>query len=266
MTKMCVRSLAVAGLLAAAGSAQATFFSFASDTNSQGYTFMGTAGAGPNNSFQIMNDVVNTFLLKVDDNNGPLPFIQIPVKFVSNLVATPVNSAPVSPGNPLWRHSYAVTGEFHFLADDGSNAELLRVDIDSANPSVLTVLGQQNSWSSAGAVLGSDSFGGPSAVKFTATQALVNKLGGNVIAQGYGIALGGGQSSVSSTTPDDFSFDLTVLNAGLPNQLVALNAAHAPTTGWKSEGSYDSSTVLPTPGSATLLGLGGLVALRRRRA
>lgn len=265
MSKSLVRSLTVVGVLAGAGSAQATFFSMASDTNSAGYTFMGSAGSGGSNSFQIMNDVANTFLLRVDDNNGPLPYIEIPVKFVANLLATPANSGPIAPGSMIWRHSYALTGSFRFLANDGTDAELLRVDIDPGSPSVMTVIGSQNSWSSSGALLGSDSFGPASSVTYTATQALVNKLGGNVIAFGYGIALGAGQTQVSSTQTDDFGFDVTVLNNGTLGAPVALNDGKAPNSGWKSEASFSGSAVIPAPGSAALLAMGTLVAARRRR-
>src|ERR1041384_118940 len=82
-----VMLLAVGSALSLATSAQATFFSFASDNNSNSFTFAGTAGAG--GSFTINESTRPTgFNLLIDDNNGSFASVSIPVEFRANFVAS----------------------------------------------------------------------------------------------------------------------------------------------------------------------------------
>ena len=246
----------------AATSAQATFFSFASDMNSNAYTFAGTAGTG--GSFNITDfSRPNTFTLHIDDDNGPLGTIMIPVELRANLTATNGTSTQIV--GTLFQHSYRVTGTFGFFDAMGNN--LLSVNIGTAAPALLTVPGTANAWSSTGAVLGADSFAD---VTYTATTALVNAMGGAATAQNYGIVVGA-SGTASSTGPDDFGFDLSVLNGGAIGLAVALDpTTRAPTMAWRSESSYSGSTfgVIPTPASACLFGAATLFVTRRgnRRA
>src|SRR5689334_12738956 len=77
----------VAAGLGAAPTAHATYFSFASDVNSGAPTFAGTAGS--NGIFTITDfSRPNTYSLVIDDNNGPLPSITIPVEFHASLTAS----------------------------------------------------------------------------------------------------------------------------------------------------------------------------------
>lgn len=243
----------------AAGSAHATLFSFASDVNSNGYTFAGTAGS--NGSFNITDfSRPNTFNLLIDDDNGPNPTISIPVEFRANLTANTGTSTQIV-GN-LWQHSYRVSGSFGFY-DTMGNA-LLTVNIDSAAPALFTVPGTQNAWSSTGAVLGADSFAN---ITYTATSRLVTAMGGAATAANYGITLDTSGSG-SSIGPDDFGFDLTALNGGAIGLAVALDpTTRLPTAAWRSESSFSGSVagVIPTPASASLLALGALMSLRRRK-
>lgn len=271
--------VAALALTALAGSAQATFFSFASDVNHQQFTFQGSAGSG--GSFTLNNFTTpNTFNLVIDDNNGPAPAVVLPVEFRANLTATsPVMSTI---GGTLVEWNYRVSGSFSFFATAATGGgvaagtELLRVTVGPTNGGLLKIPGTFNAaggtrtWSSVGAVLGADSFAD---VTYTAFTGLVTAMGGANTAANYAIAVGAGGSQ-SSTTPDDFAFTLSSLQgfpAGLPvtstGPTVALDANGLPTTAWRSESSYSGSAIggIPTPAATALLGVAGLVAARRRR-
>lgn len=248
-------TLAIAGLT---GSAHATFFSFASDSNSNNYTFMGTAGSA--GSFQVMEaSRPNSYKLLIDDDNGPAVTIKLNgVEFRANLTASAAQSVQIA--GSIWQHTYRITGTFGFYRD---NAPLLVVSVGANNQGVLTVPGTQNAWSATGAIIGADSFAD---VTYTVTQTLIDEIvaaGANPAT--YGLAVGPGGTG-TSVGPDDFSFDLTVLNTGTPGTTVQLNPSDkTPTTTWKSESSYSGSAFIPAPGAAALMAMGGLVALRRRR-
>lgn len=263
MNVLAVRLAALGAVALASTAAHATFFSFASDSNQQGFTFRGQLGAGQ--SFSLLNDTINTFSLRVDDDNRSLPSIEIPVTFTANLVATPATSFPDPVIPNRFTHTYGVIGFFEFR-QQGTGNLLVRVDVGGpvpGTPGVMAVPGTRTTWSSTGAVIGSDSF---TNVTYTATDSLVGLLGGAATAAQYGVVIAPGQTQVQSATPDDFSFDLTVLNNGTLGADVALDSNFRPTTGFFSEGSYSGFTNIPTPGAAAMLGLGTLLAARRRRA
>lgn len=263
MSYRSVATLAAAAMLTIAGSAHATLFSFASDTNDQLTTFLGTAGSS--GSFNI-NDrgPSNRFTLLIDDNNGPaLPFSRL-VRFEMDVRASWISS-PTIFGTTV-QHIYSIgngTQGFAFrFVDPTDNSVLLTASLDAQSQGVFSVPGTATSWSTTGAVLGSDSFAN---VRYTATQSLVDKMtlaGFNP--QTYGIAAG------DSIGPDDFGFDLTRLFVrGTPGASVALDPqTRLPTVGWESEGSFSGSALegfVPAPATAGLLALGGLFAARRRR-
>ncbi len=260
MNAVAIRLTALGALALSSASAHATFFSFASDSNSQGFTFRGTLGAGT--SFNLINDTVNTFMLRVDDDNRSLPSIEIPVNFVSSLVATPALSFPDPVIPNRFTHVYGVTGSFSFF-QQGTGNLLVRVDLGGVTPAVLTVPGSRTAWSTAGAIMGSDTF---TDVTYTATSTLVSLLGGAAVAAQYGVVIPGGMSQASSTSPDDFAFDLTVINNGTIGADVALDSNARPTTAFFSEGSYSGFANIPAPGAAAMLGIGTLLAARRRRS
>ena len=69
-----------------------------------------------------------------------------------------------------------------------------------------------------------------------------------------------------SVSPDDFGFDLSLLNSG-PNGVAIDPQTGLPIATWRSEGSYSgSATFVPTPGAAALAGLGLVTVSRRRRS
>lgn len=243
--------------MALAGTAQATFFSFASDVNSNAFTFAGTAG--PTGTFTISQaSQVNNFTLLIDDNNNSQPTLAITgLTLQANLTATGGVSQNLA--GTTFQHSYRVTGTISFLS--GANT-LLTILIGANNQAVLTVPGTQNQWSTSGAVLGADSFAD---VTYRATSNLVNAITGlGANAAAYGIAVGPG-GTADSVGPDDFAFTLTTINAGTIGTGPTLNANSAPTTPWQAESSYSGSTTIPTPASVALMGVAGLVATRRRR-
>ncbi len=244
--------LSVVGL---ATSAQATFFSAASDVNDQSPTFLGTAASG--GSFTMTDSgPSNRFNLLVDDNNGPLPSLTFSTNFVANLSATFLAPTPINGSTMLY--TYAVTGSFSFV-DPGTGHALLTCTIGSANPALLSVQGSDTTWFTTGAVLGADSYAD---VTYTVSQDLVNAIinAGHTAAE-YGLTTG------NSSGPDDFAFDLSKLNIGDGTTPVSLDGM-MPTTAWQSEGSYSGSAFynnIPAPGTLAIAGFGGLALTRRRR-
>ena len=242
----------VVALALAAGSAQATLFSFASDVNDNGFTFAGTAGSG--GSFTMTDfSRPNTFTLEVNDDNSSHPTVQLPVEFHANLTVSGGQSTLIA--GSLYEHSYSVVGTFGFY-DMMGNA-LLTCAI-GPRAGVLTVPGTQTAWSTTGAVLGGDSYAD---VTYTASAAFVAELGGAATALNYGIAVG------SSTLPDDFAFDLDSINAGAIGATVGIDATtKAPTSGWRSQSSFSgaASGGVPAPGACGLAFVGFAIGVSRR--
>lgn len=240
-------------LAAAASNTQAAFFSFASDGNSSGFTVLGTAGA--NNSFNITAQLPhNNFKLQIDDNNGPLPTVEVlGSQMTMNFTATPASSSAVA--GTLFRHTYTISGSFSFR--DSSGILLLTGTVETPTQGLMTVMGARTSWSSVGSLLGDDTY---AVVTYSWTPALINLLGGPAVAAQYGLV---GSNSVG---PDDFGFTLSVLNNGTLGSAVSLvDPNKLPSTNWQAEGSFSGSTFVPTPGAAALLGAAGLFTARRRR-
>lgn len=234
---------AVMGILGVAGlaaSANATYFSFASDTANHQWTF---AGNGANVTQGDANGVDVDLILN-DDNGGTERTIA--TKFFANWTLTHVGSTGV--GSAV-SHTYRATGNFQWL-DASTGGLVLRGDFTDA---VFTAAGSMGTWSSTATVMGSDGF----------TQ--MNYTSG-IDAPEVGLAAGalGG--------PQDFAFTLTVINTSgaLPyrpnagNRGTSLDEGMLPSRQWWSEGSFSGSAV-PTPGSMALMGLGGAMCLKRRR-
>ncbi len=229
--------LAVAGLTA---SANATFFSFASDSANRQWTFKGQGNSitqGDVNGSDID-------LILNDDNGGAE--ISIATKFFADWTITHVTSTTIG---GYVAHSYRATGMFEWR-DASSGAMVLRGDFTDA---LFTATGRANSWDSTATVMGADSytqFGYTSGINMPAVGMAVGAMGG----------------------PQDFGFTLTVINTSgrLPyvpnsaNRGASLGADLMPNRSWWSEGSFSGSAV-PTPGSVALLGLGGLLCVKRRR-
>jgi len=232
----------------AAGSAQAAFFSFGSDTSDQAWTFTGNGA----NITQGM-DAAHPLTLHIDDNNGLAPRLDVSVSFTAQYTLTFVGNVPLPGGSQAM--VYAANGSFTFNDVPGGVA-LLTTTFTNA---LFTTRADaaMTKWLTTGTLQVDDSNG-----------ATVSMVWGGANLPNYNLAPG-----VLNGSPRGFGFDMTAINmsgaipyAGqLPGATLNANT-HLPSTTWFSEGSYSATANVPTPGVAALLGLGGLVATRRRRA
>ena len=235
---MISKVISIAVVLGAATVAHADYFSFASDSNPDGPTFLG--GRQVLSRFRDALPVDPTgitvgFLWDADEN-GPNPAILIPSSFrfqadftghsVQNVLGVFINS-------------YTATGFYEYRTLNPASALVLRVEFSSA---VFTsVSSSANTWG-ATATLQDQS----------RTDGSLRFIAGNAL-----------PGADYSNAPGDFAFTLTNLrnNAG---GSIQLNTEGNPNAEWRSEGSW-SAHVTPAPGSMALLGIGSLVATRRRR-
>jgi MYXO-CTERM domain-containing protein len=247
MKSILAGTVAVA-IAALAGSANAAFFSFASDNDSSSWTFSGMAA-----TVGDAEDARDPQVLLIDDDNGILPTIAIAVEFEADFTIAYRGSVALAGG---FAHNYDLSGSFAFLS---GNVPLISASI--INGSFTAQGPTQASWGTTAGIQGNDQAG---TVVYSFSQAFFDMLEDmDVNPADYGI------SRVSQSDGiDDAAFTLTVLNRGdgFANRGVDLNPqTMLPLSEWRSEGSYSGSAVVPTPGAIALLGLGGLVAIRRRR-
>lgn len=247
-----------------AGASHATLLSFASDDDSSNFTFRGTAATGTD--FMIRhgrNPQSTPVTLKIDDNNGALPTLSLPVGFTANFTARWEGSVGLAGAQT---HVYRVLGSFSFV-DPATGAALLTGTISSDNtPGAMTISGSNTAWGSSGGIFNSDAaYNFAGAVVWTATPALISYAATQGINNLplYGIVGGG-----TSGSPDDFAFTLSNVNSN--GGAVPINStSRLPTAAWASEGSFSGSAVngIPSPGSLALFAAAGLlVGGRRRRA
>jgi MYXO-CTERM domain-containing protein len=245
MKKFMAGSVAVA-LAALAGSANAAFFSFASDNDSNTWTFSGFGA-----QVQDADDQRDPQILLIDDDNGILPTIAIPVEFEADFSIAYRGSVALAGG---FAHNYDLSGSFAFLS---GNVPLISASI--INGSMTAQSPNMNSWASTAGIQGNDQAG---TVVYSFSQQFIDMLVGMQINPlDYGIS-----RASQSDSFDDAAFTLSVINPfNILSRGVALNAQMLPAAEWRSEGSFSGSAAVPTPGAIALLGLGGLVATRRRR-
>lgn len=235
--------LSVLGLALAAGSAQATLFSFASDNDHTSYTF-----GGFGNSVFDAADRTDRFSLLVDDDNGPNPALNFDVEFQFTGILTHVASVPLGGGRFL--HTYGMSGPnggpatFGFF--DPSGNALLTASFEGG---VFSAEGGQADWGSAAGIQAGDITG----------QVIYTWFGPDL--PQYGLYTG--QSSVGI---DDAAFTLTFLNSQTGAGVPLGSTAPYPAAEWHSEGSYSGTAhFVPAPGAVALAGLAsGLIGRRRR--
>lgn len=231
-------------LIAAAGlaaSANATFMSFASDSADRQWTFSG-AGSQVRQGDALG---VNIDLVLNNDNGGADATYH--TKFFADWTLAYEKSSAVG---SIVTHQYRASGVFQWL-DADTGGLLLSCAFENA---VFSAAGKAAAWSSTATVMGTDDL---SFVQYT------SGINNADLGMAVGVMAG----------PQDFAFTMTVINTSgvLPytpnaaNRGVALGADMLPGRQWFAEGSYSGSAV-PTPGSAALLGLGGLALAKRRRA
>lgn len=229
---------ALAGLALAAASANAAYFSFASDNLSSESTFR---GGGSSMGSGLLNGRVD---LLIDDNNGVLPTLTF-----GNTVFNADFSGITLRGSSTYAGTttlvYSLSGWFSFTQNsDAGSMNLLTVNFEDA---VMTVQSKNNKWLTTGSVLGSD--------QFTSVAATTD-----LNLAGYDLAPG-------ALKDVDFAFGLTALKTVNGGSGVSIDAiSKLPTARWEAEASYNgTASMIPAPGSLALAGLGGLVCARRRR-
>ncbi len=239
---MMSRYLVCAAVALTAGSAQASFFSFASDSRDQAWTFSGTGAnvvdaTAPNSPVTLL----------IEDNNGALPALNVSTQF--NALFSLAFAGDVALGGGTVSHNYLASGSYHFM-DVASGMNLLTVTFTNC---LFTARGGASSWFSTAALQGDEGNGA----------SVVMTWSGASLPQ-YGLVPG------VLPAPRGFAFDLSALNTSgaIPysgqNPGVALDANHLPVSTWFSESSFSASTA-PTPGTVAVLGLAGMAAARRRR-
>ena len=233
------RTLTLIAFAAITSAAQADFFSFGSDSNPDGPTFLG--GRNVPGRFRDAAPVdpsgnVTSNLLWDADEDGPMQAVLVPSVFRFQGDFTNYSRQNVF---GVFIHSYVTTGfvEYRTLI---TNELALRIDF--VNAIFTSVSSAETSWGATATL--QDQSRTDSGLTFTAGSALP---GAN-----YAGRIG------------DFAFTLSNLRA-TQGGVVSINAATGnPTTEWRSEGSF-SAHVVPAPAALSVLGLAGFSAGRRRR-
>lgn len=224
-------------LALAAGSAQAAFFSFASDTNQNGPTFRNTGANGStlNDGGTLnTNGSVNGPLLADLDEDGPNAPISINARFTFNGSLSNYQAISLSSG---FLHTFRVNGTFSFL-DAATSGNVMTATFANA---VFA------SYSNTASTLG----------RTASIQA--NAGTDPTLAFSFGGALG------TESLPEDENFVFTLTSLRNSSGGFVTVTPNGTLGDLRSEGSF-SAAAIPAPGAVALLGLGGLIVARRRRA
>jgi MYXO-CTERM domain-containing protein len=236
-----------AGVLAFAAGAQGAFFSFGADTLDQSWTFTGN---GSSFSSATGNSPV---LLHIDDNNGAMPRLSVSASLTAQVSLTFVGAVNLPGGAQAL--SYAANGSFVFT-DVAAGVPLLTTNFSNA---LFTTRGSPNNfWATTASLQVDDGLG-----------ATVSMVWGGASLGSYGLLPG-----LLDASPRGFAFDMVALNTsgampyGGQSPGVPINGtSKLPTSQWFAESSFTAyGSVVPSPGSLALLGIGALAMRRRRRA
>lgn len=239
---MKIAMLSAVGLLLAAGSANATTFSFASDVDHTSFTF---AGFG-----QVLRDAqdrTDPVSLLIDDDNGPLPALSFDLEFQFDALLTHVASIPVGGGQFL--HTYSLGGSqgpaasFGFY--DALGAPVLTAQFVGG---IFSADGTAATWGSTAGVQAGDITG----------QVVYTWHGADMPA--YGLFTG------QSVGLDDAAFTLSFLQSASGPGVSLGSTAPYPVEQWASEGSFSGTAhFVPAPGLVSLAGMSlGFMGRRRR--
>jgi hypothetical protein len=233
------RTCVLLALAAVSSAAQADFFSFGSDSNPDGPTFLG--GRNVPGRFRDAAPVdpsgsVTSNLLWDADEDGPLQSVLVPSVFRFQGDFTNYSRQNVF---GVFIHSYTATG-FAEYRTIGTNELALRIDF--TNAVFTSVSSAETSWGATATL--QDQSRTDTALTFTAGSALP------------------GANYAGRT--GDFAFTLSNLRATQGGAVSINTATGNPTIEWRSEGSF-SAHVVPAPAALSVLGLAGLTAGRRRR-
>ena len=227
----------VAAVLVAAGAAQAATISFASDTNPNGPTFNGISGGPPillrDGGLPDPDGLVTVALLVDADENGPgLPTVE-EAGFFFDATLTGYSRTMVG---TAWRHEWLASGTLMF--HHHATGEML-LGVEFAN-ALMTSWSESQFDMGLSATLQWNALVDPAPGPFDGT--LTEQFGNT----------------------REFAFTLTNIRAFSElGPRVAVSSEGTFRDDWASEGSF-SATLVPTPGAMGLLGLGGLLAARRR--
>jgi hypothetical protein len=132
-------------VLAAAGTAQAGFFSFASDVADTSWTFTG-GGGGVSDAISVGSPLT----LHIDDNNGVLPALEVSVDFDAAIGISYAGSVDLGGGN--FSHNYHASGSFSFT-EVTTGVTILTVEFGNQ---LMTALGGALSWYTTATIQGSE--------------------------------------------------------------------------------------------------------------
>lgn len=234
------RLACVAAVILAAGTAQGAFFSFASGSASGAWTFTGPGGANFGSGLGA-----TPVTLLIDDDNGPLPTLQVSSRFESTVSLSHVASIPLGGGS--FAHQYLANGSFTFI-DAAAGTPLLTTQFTNA---LFTSRGGEGSWGTTASLQGDGSGNGSVSMVWS---------GANL--PGYGLTPG-------PLGLPNFAFGMSALNSSgaipyssqMPGRALSNSL---PSGAWFAEASFTAAAI-PAPGVLGALAAGGIVAMRRRR-
>lgn len=227
---------AIAALALAAGSAQATFFSFSSDRNTDGPTFASTGAKSVRDGrpFDLSGTVIVDFMFDLDED-GPAGPSVIPAAFEFSADITNYSVTPIA-GNFI--HSWTLSGDYRFV-ELTSGTEFFSASFGNALMA---------------------NFSDSASLLSTSGSLLSNKPADGALA----FTTAGPLAGVGVNAEQSFSFSLSAFRNAGNGSRVAVAGDGGFLAQWKSEGSW-SAKAAPAPGSVGLLGLGGLLLARRKR-
>lgn len=233
---------AVGGVLAlavAAGTANAAFFSFASDRNPDGPTFSGNTSRSTiirdGRPFDADNQITITFLVDRDEDGPGAPeAIESRVEFEGD-----IGSYLLLNRGARFLHTWDFEGGFRII-EQATNQTIFQASFGAA---LVTSLSEARTTMGISATIENNIDADPSLTFTTA----------------------GRLADIDVSQSKSFAFTLTNLRQQANNQRVPVVQSNFGGEGpWVSEGSF-SARAIPTPGALALAGMGLLVAGRRRR-